>query len=56
MKFLMANFSQLHRYLSLLFVKMWTWLLVTNVIMNIMISVWEKQECLTVIVSVLNNL
>ena len=33
-----------------------TWLLVTNVIMNIMINVWEKQECLIVIVSVLNNL
>ena len=33
-----------------------TWLLVTNVIMNIMINVWEKQECLIVIVSALNNL
>jgi ABC-type uncharacterized transport system involved in gliding motility auxiliary subunit len=33
-----------------------TWLLVTNVIMNIMINAWEKQECLIVTVSALNNL
>ena len=33
-----------------------TWLLVTNVIMNIMINVWEKRECLIVIVSALSNL
>ena len=30
-----------------------TWLLVRNVIMNIMINAWEKQECLTAIASVM---
>jgi len=29
---------------------------VTNVIMNIMINAWEKQECLIVTVNALNNL
>ena len=31
------------------------WLFVTNVATNIMISVWEKQECLIVVVNVLKN-
>jgi hypothetical protein len=31
------------------------WLPVRNAIMNIMINAWEKQECLIVIASVLEN-